>query len=483
VVEKQKVAIIGGGIAGLTAAFYLQKIARENNLPIELKLIEATHRLGGKMQTVSRDGFTIERGPDSFLARKTSIVRLAKEVGMDDQLVHNSTGKSYVLVDEKLYSMPGGSIMGIPTEIGPFITTGLFSLTGKIRAAADFFLPRSESGKDQSLGEFFRRRLGDEVVENLIEPLLSGIYAGDIDHLSLMSTFPQFYQVEQKYRSLIIGMKKSAPPQSKKPTESGGKKEKKGVFLTFKAGLQSFAEAIEAKLEPESILKGHRVKQVTKQDHGYELFLNNGETINADFVVVATPHKVTQAMFSQYAFFDPFKSVPSTSVANVALAFPEEAIKKDIDGTGFVVSRNSDYTITACTWTHKKWEHSTPKGKVLLRCYVGRAGDETVVDLSDDQIIKIVLTDLKKTMDITMDPEFAVISRWNESMPQYTVGHKQRLQAIKNQMTEELPGVFLAGASYEGIGVPDCIDQGEEAVKQILKQLNMDHVLKEAVQS
>lgn len=481
-VEKQKVAIIGGGIAGLTAAFYLQKIARENNLPIEVKLIEATHRLGGKMQTVSRDGFTIERGPDSFLARKTSIIRLAKEVGMDDQLVHNSTGKSYVLVDEKLYSMPGGSIMGIPTEIGPFITTGLFSLAGKIRAAADFFLPRSESGKDQSLGEFFRRRLGDEVVENLIEPLLSGIYAGDIDHLSLMSTFPQFYQVEQKYRSLIIGMKKSAPPQTKKPAE-GGKKEKKGVFLTFKAGLQSFAEAIETKLEPDSILKGHRVKQVTKQDHGYELFLNNGETINADFVVVSTPHKVTQAMFSQYAFFDPFKSVPSTSVANVALAFSEEAIKKDIDGTGFVVSRNSDYTITACTWTHKKWEYSTPKGKVLLRCYVGRAGDETVVDLSDDQIIKIVLTDLKKTMDITMDPEFAVISRWNESMPQYIVGHKQRLQTIKNQMAEELPGVFLAGASYEGIGVPDCVDQGEEAVKQILKQLNMDHVLKEVVQS
>jgi protoporphyrinogen/coproporphyrinogen III oxidase len=476
VVEKQKVAIIGGGIAGMTAAFYLQQIARENNLPIEVKLIEASHRLGGKMQTVTRDGFTIERGPDSFLARKTSIIRLAKEVGMEDDLVHNSTGKSYVLVDDKLFSMPGGSIMGIPTEIGPFITTGLFSLSGKLRAAADFILPRSESGKDQSLGEFFRRRLGDEVVENLIEPLLSGIYAGDIDQLSLMSTFPQFYQVEQKYRSLIIGMKKSAPPQPKKTVETGEKKEKKGVFLTFKKGLQSFAEAIEANLEPESILKGHRVKQVTKKDNEYELFLNNGETLNANFVVVTTSHKITQAMFSQYRLFDPFKTVPSTSVATVALAFPEAAIKKDIDGTGFVVSRNSDYTITACTWTHKKWNHSTPKGKVLLRCYVGRAGDETVVDLSDDQIVNIVLTDLKKTMDITMEPEFAVVSRWNESMPQYTVGHKQRLQTIKDQMNTELPGVFLAGASYEGIGVPDCIDQGEEAVKQILKTLNMSHV-------
>lgn len=474
--ERQKVAIIGGGIAGLTTAFYLQKIVRENNLPIEIKLIEASHRLGGKMQTVIKDGYTIERGPDSFLARKTSITRLAKEVGMEDQLVHNSTGKSYVLVDDKLFSMPGGSIMGIPTEVGPFITTGLFSIPGKIRAAADFILPRSASGKDQSLGEFFRRRLGDEVVENLIEPLLSGIYAGDIDQLSLMSTFPQFYQVEQKYRSLIIGMKKSAPSQPKKPEETGKTKAKaKGVFLTFKSGLQSFAEAIEAKLDPDTILKGHRVKNITKLDNQYEIFLNNGEALVADCIVATTSHKVTQSMFSQYDLFDPFKIVPSTSVATVALAFPKEAIKKDIDGTGFVVSRNSDYTITACTWTHKKWEHSTPKGKVLLRCYVGRAGDETVVDLSDDQIVKIVLDDLKKTMDITMEPDFAVISRWNNSMPQYTVGHKQRLQTIKDQMTDELPGVFLAGASFEGIGVPDCIDQGEVAVNNILDYLNFNH--------
>jgi protoporphyrinogen/coproporphyrinogen III oxidase len=478
--EKQKVAIIGGGITGLTAAFYLQKTARENNLPIEIKLIESSHRLGGKMQTVVKDGFTIERGPDSFLARKTSIIRLAKEVGMDHQLVPNSTGKSYVLVNEELHSMPGGSIMGIPTEIGPFITTKLFSLPGKLRAAADFILPKSPSGQDQSLGEFFRRRMGNEVVENLIEPLLSGIYAGDIDHLSLMSTFPQFYEVEQKYRSLIIGMKKSLPSQPKK-TES---KQQKGTggFLTFKSGLQSFAEAIEAKLEPNSVLKGHRVEKITKMNNEYEIYLNNGESLTIDCIIAATPHKVTQSMFSQYDFFDPFKTVPSTSVATVALAFPKEAIKKDIDGTGFVVSRNNDYSITACTWTHKKWKHSTPEGKVLLRCYVGRAGDETIVELSDDQIIKIVLDDLKKTMDITMEPEFAIVSRWKNAMPQYTVGHKQRLETIFQHVKKELPGVFLAGASYAGVGVPDCIDQGEAAVKGVLEYLQMNHSSKEAVQ-
>ncbi|MFB5196166.1 protoporphyrinogen oxidase [Neobacillus sp. KR4-4] len=470
--EKQKIIIIGGGIAGLTSAFYLQKAIQEENLPIELKLIEASHRLGGKMQTVIRDGFTIERGPDSFLARKLSISRLAKEVGMEDQLVHNSTGKSYVLVNEKLHSMPGGSIMGIPTEVGPFLTTDLFSIPGKLRAAADFILPKSESGKDQSLGEFFRRRLGDEVVENLIEPLLSGIYAGDIDQLSLMSTFPQFYEVEQKYRSLIIGMKKSTPSQPKTPVS---KEKAKGAFLTFKTGLQSFAEAIEAKIDPKTILKGHRVDKITKHGNKYDVYLNNGETLVADSIIAATPHKITQSMFADYHFFDPFKTVPSTSVATVALAFPEEAVKNDIDGTGFVVSRNNDYSITACTWTHKKWAHSAPKGKVLLRCYVGRAGEETIVDLSDDRIIKIVLDDLKKIMDITTNPDFSIISRWKNSMPQYTVGHKQRVTDIIEHMNAELPGVFLAGASYGGVGLPDCIDQGEAAVQNVLDYLKKEN--------
>ncbi|PFP30395.1 protoporphyrinogen oxidase [Bacillus sp. AFS073361] len=470
--EKQKIIIIGGGISGLTSAFYLQKAIQEENLPIELKLIEASHRLGGKMQTVIRDGFTIERGPDSFLARKLSISRLAKEVGMEDQLVHNSTGKSYVLVNEKLHSMPGGSIMGIPTEVGPFLTTDLFSIPGKLRAAADFILPKSESGKDQSLGEFFRRRLGDEVVENLIEPLLSGIYAGDIDQLSLMSTFPQFYEVEQKYRSLIIGMKKSTPSQPKTPVS---KEKAKGAFLTFKTGLQSFAEAIEAKIDPKTILKGHRVDKITKHGNKYDVYLNNGETLVADSIIAATPHKITQSMFADYHFFDPFKTVPSTSVATVALAFPEEAVKNDIDGTGFVVSRNNDYSITACTWTHKKWAHSAPKGKVLLRCYVGRAGEETIVDLSDDRIIKIVLDDLKKIMDITTNPDFSIISRWKNSMPQYTVGHKQRVTDIIEHMNAELPGVFLAGASYGGVGLPDCIDQGEAAVQNVLDYLKKEN--------
>lgn len=465
--KKKQVVVIGGGITGLTAAYYLQKQAREQQLELEVKLIEAAQQLGGKMQTYAENGYVIEKGPDSVLERKQSAIRLAKEVGMADKLVHNKTGKSFILVQDRLHSMPGGSIMGIPTEVGPFVTTGLFSVAGKLRAAADIILPKSSPKKDQSLGHFFRHRLGNEVVENLIEPLLSGIYAGDIDNMSLMSTFPQFYEAEQKYRSLVLGMKKMAPARPQRPESS----KKKGAFVTFIDGLHSFVEAIEDKLEFGSVIKGFRVMQINKRENGYDITSNGGEVLYADSIVMAIPHQTVYSLFPEYEFFQAFKNVPSTSVATVALGFPQEAVQNDIDGIGFVVSRNGDYTITACTWTNKKWPHSTPDGKVLLRCYVGRPGDETVVQLSDDEIVKIVLGDLNKVMTITTDPEIAVISRWKNAMPQYTVGHQERIAKATKGLLENLPGVFMAGSSYNGLGVPDCIDQGEEVVEKVLQFL------------
>lgn len=472
-VINKKVIVIGGGIAGITAAYYLQKEVKEKALPIETILIEASDRLGGKIQTYTENGYVIEKGPDSFLARKMSASRLAEEAGLKEQLVNNGTGKSYILVKDKLHSMPGGAIMGIPTKIGPFAMSSMFSPIGKLRAGGDFILPPSNVKGDQSLGKFFRRRFGNEVVDHLIEPLLSGIYAGDIDQMSLLATFPQFYEVEQKHRSLILGMKKSTPkPKLTKTLTQAGKKSG-GMFLSLKGGLESLVHAIEAKLNDGSVLKGVSVEKVEQNGEHYTLSLSTGEEIKADSIIVCVPHKQTAEIFSQYPFFEPFYNVPSTSVANVALAFPESAIKQDIDGTGFIISRDSGYSMTAVTWTHKKWPHSAPKGKALLRCYVGRPGDEEIVSRSDEEIVEAVLKDLNKTMNIVSAPELTVITRWHDSMPQYTVGHKERMRDITAKMGNELPGVFLAGASYEGLGVPDCIDQGEAAVKRVLEYLNI----------
>ncbi|TFJ93544.1 protoporphyrinogen oxidase [Lentibacillus salicampi] len=461
--ETKKILIAGGGITGLSAAFYLQKEIREKGLPYEVKLVEAGSRLGGKIKTTRRNGFVIEQGPDSFLSRKQPGVKLVRELGLSDQLVRNGTGQSYILVNNKLHKIPKGSYMGVPVSIRPFLFSGIFSPVGKLRAGMDLVLPRGKTG-DQSLGGFFRRRFGNELVENLIEPLLSGIYAGDLDDMGIMATFPNFYQLEQEHRSLIKGMRKTMP-EKKKPKKSSGKK--RGMFYSFANGLETLVERLEDVLG-DNVSLGVGVDHVEKKDHGYHVLLSNGDVYRADAVVMATPHDTLPKIFSQYELFDDFRDIPATSVANVAMAFDESAIKQDIDGTGFVVSRNSDFRITACTWTHKKWPNAAPDGKALVRCYVGKPSDQSVVDLSDEEITNIVLDDLNKTMNITAKPEFSVISRWVNAMPQYTVGHTERIANVRDDMDQELPGVFLAGSSYEGVGIPDCISQGEKAVTDVL---------------
>ncbi|MGE6630870.1 protoporphyrinogen oxidase [Bacillus sp. NPDC077027] len=467
--DKQKhLVIIGGGITGLAAAFYLEKEIEDKGLSLNITLVEASPRLGGKIQTLYKDGYIIERGPDSFLERKASGPQLARDVGLSDQLVNNKAGQAYVLVKETLHPMPKGAVMGIPTQITPFVTTGLFSFAGKARAAMDFVMPRSKQVEDQSLGEFFRRRVGDEVVENLIEPLLSGIYAGDIDRLSLMSTFPQFYQTEQKHRSLILGMKKSQ--QTAKAQQITAKKQ--GQFQTINQGLQALVEAIEKKLKLTKIYKGTKVTQIERSEQGYDIQLDNGGTLYADSAIVTTPHQSIYSMFPKEAGLDYLREMTSTSVATVALGFQDEDVHIDKEGTGFVISRNSDFSITACTWTDKKWPHTAPKGKTLLRAYVGKSGDESIVEQSDSEIVKIVLDDLKKMMDIKADPEFTTVTRWKTSMPQYHVGHQQTMIKMKNAFMQSYPGIYITGASFEGVGIPDCIDQGKKAIKDALSYLS-----------
>ncbi|KYC97172.1 protoporphyrinogen oxidase [Heyndrickxia sporothermodurans] len=467
--KKHKVVIIGGGITGLTSAFYLQNEIKQNNLPIEFKLVEASRRLGGKIKTVRKDGFVIETGPDSLLTKNESFTKLVEKLGIQQELIESETDKTYVISNDKLYLIPEGAVVGIPTQISPFILSSLFSFSGKVRAAADLIIPRLKEKKDVSIGQFFRRRFGDEVVENLIEPLLSGIYAGDIDQLSLKAIFPQFYEVEKRYRSLIIGTKRDKTYSNR--------------FLTLRNGLESIVESMEEKLEESSIMKGIRVVKVEKssRDQDYEISLNNGEHLEADSVIIALPHYLLPNIFPRYDFFEPLSKVPATSVATVAMAFSEEAIRKNFDGTGFVVARNSDYTINACTWSHKKWPHSTPDGKVLLRNYIGRAGDETVVDLSDAEIEQIVFDDLNKLVELSDEPDFTIVSRWKNAMPQYTIGHEERVKALKDNIVKNLPGVIIGGSSFEGISVPDCISQGESIVKDVLQYLRKLNTSKQEV--
>jgi len=462
--EKRKVAVVGGGITGLAAAFYLQKEAKEKGYPLEVVLIEASHRLGGKIQTVRKDGFVIERGPDSFLERKKSMGILADDLGISDQLVSNATGQAYVLVNDELHPIPGGSVMGVPTQISPFITSGLFSWSGKIRAAGDFVLPKSSVKGDQSVGHFLRRRFGGEVVENLIEPLLAGVYSGDIYKLSLQATFPQFYKMEKEHRSLIVGTKKTTPKSPKN-------KPKEGVFRTFKNGLETIVVAIEEQLEPGSVIKGVRLERLERVGEKVNIRLNNGSEMLLDGLILTTPHLASLPIFEEHGLMTELQDMPATSVATIAMAFKENAVTQEKEGTGFLVSRNSDYSITACTWTHRKWPTTTPEGHVLLRGYVGRAGDESVVELSDNELEKLVLADLRKTTKIEGDPLFTVVTRWKNASPQYVVGHKERIAKVKQEVYEAFPMIKMAGSSLEGLGLPDCVNQGKAAVAEILEDL------------
>ncbi|MFD2630320.1 protoporphyrinogen oxidase [Oceanobacillus kapialis] len=465
--QKKSIVIVGGGITGLSAAYYLQKTATEQGLSLEIKLVEASDRLGGKIKTMKRDGFTIEQGPDSLLARKVPAVKLVEELGLQDQVIRNATGQSYILLKNKLHKMPTGTFMGVPKEIRPLFSSNLISEKGKLRAIGERFVPKGKQ-EDQSLGEFFRRRFGNELVVNQIEALLSGIHSGDINQMSLKATYPLFYELEQKYGSVMKGLRKTMPAPAKK-----NKANASGAFFSFKDGLETLVHALHEKLDEDTVKLETAVDHIEKKAHGYNMLLSNGSVLQADAVIMATPHFTVPKMFSQYDFFKPFKDIPSVSTANVVLAFDQSAIKRDIDGTGFLVTRNSDFRITACTWTHKKWPSTAPEGKILLRCYVGKPGDEEIVDLSDEEITDIVLKDLKKTMKLKAAPEFRVITRWKDGRPQYTVGHLERLAEIRSKAEEHIPGVFLAGCSYDGAGIPDCIEQGEKAVQDVLEFLKM----------
>ena len=421
--KRRKVVVVGGGITGLTAAFYMQKEASAKELPVDIVLVESSLRLGGKIQTHRKNGFIIERGPESFFDRQNDMYKLAKDLGIENELITSNAGPTYVAVGSQLYPVPSNLMSGATPHISPFITSRLFSLSGKIRAAGDFIIPRSIQNDDQPLGGFFRRRFGSEVFENLIEPLLAGTFAGDIEQLSMHSTFPQLYDLEQKHRSLLLGMKKSGANflSNERIVED------KGIFQTFSNGLETIVEKLEESLLPGTVLKGVKVEEIQHgKDGTVQVVLNNFTQIKADAVIIATPFNVVQKIFSKQNLLTELKTMKAATIATVTMVFKKEQLG-DLDAMSFFVSRNSDFTITSCTWSNRKWPKTTPEDYVLLRCYIGRVGDEAIVELSDSEIEKTVLQDLMKTIGVDGMPVETIVSRWKNAMPQYTVGMKRKL--------------------------------------------------------
>ena len=456
----KRVAIVGAGITGLSAMHYLLKDGGD----LTVDLYEASDRAGGKVNTHIRDGYTIELGPESYLARKEVMTELAHEVGLGDTLVRNQTGQAYIYAKNKLSPVPKGTMLGVPMELSPLLTTDLVSWTGKLRAGLDFIKPAMPLYKDISVGEFFRARFGNDLLEHMIEPLLAGVYGTDIDKLSLMSTYPNFKETEQEYGSLMKGL------MAEKKDKPAAPKTKTGAFLQFKNGLQSFIDRLVSENEKRGgqIHFNFDVTAIEKTEDGYELTADGG-THHYDEVIVTTPHFQYKRWFKDKEF-EYFKHMEATSVATVVMAFDAEQVKNTIEGTGFVISRNMDTSITACTWTNKKWEHSTPEGKALLRAYVGRPGDFIVHEKSDEDIVRLAREDLDKIMDLDGEPEFTIVTRMMNAMPNYFVGHKYIIDDIQKYAAENYPGLHLIGASHYAVGLPDCVQTAKNTAEKILNK-------------
>ena len=468
----KKIVIIGGGIAGLATAFRIQREIKEG-ANLECILLEGSNHFGGKISTEKLDGFIIERGPDSFISQKPAAIQLCKQLGLEDRLTGTNPGapSTFVYTGGKLVTMPDGLSLMIPTKFLPFALTPLFSLPGKIRMAFDLLIPKKQDNGDESLASFVRRRMGEEALNKMAEPMLAGIYASDPEKMSIASTFPMFVETEKKYRSLILGMlarkKAMLMSTSKRPASSYS------LFMTLKDGLGEMVDAVIKKSPDIQFKSGTKVVGIERNKEKWHLKLDDGSENQVDAVIVATPGTVTAKLLQQTApdSAELLNSIHYVSTATVTLGYKKEGFSHSLDGFGFVVPKAEGRSILACTWTSSKFPHRAPKGHVMLRCYVGGALQEEIAEKDAETLEALVKKDLQQIMGITETPVFCKVFKNNKSNVQYHVNHSQKIDSIMEDL-KNYPGLFLAGSAYRGIGIPDCIQNGNLAAESALKFVN-----------
>ena len=468
----KKIIIIGGGIAGLATAYRIQRKISEG-ADLECVLLEGSDRFGGKISTEKSDGFVIERGPDSFISQKPAAIQLCKQLGLEDRLTgtNPNSPNTFVYTGGKLMTMPDGLSLMIPTKFLPFALTPLFSLPGKIRMALDLLIPRKEGDSDESLASFVRRRMGEEALSKMAEPMLAGIYASDPEKMSIGSTFPMFVETERKYRSLIIGMlarkKAMLMNSSKHPTTSYS------LFMTLKDGLGEMVDAVIKKSPNVQFKSGAKVAALEKKEDGWHAKLEDGWECQADAIILATPAAITSKILYPIApdSAELLNRIHYVTTATVTLGYKKEGFSHSLDGFGFVVPKAEGCSILACTWTSSKFPHRAPEGHVMLRCYLGGAIQEEIAEKDSETLEKLVRDDLQKIMGIKETPVFCKVFQNHKSNVQYHVNHSERIDAIMENL-KNFPGLFLTGSAYHGIGIPDCIQDGNQTAESVFEFLN-----------
>jgi oxygen-dependent protoporphyrinogen oxidase len=463
----------------------------------QVTLIERDARLGGKLLTDHVDGFVIEGAPDSFLSSKPAGMRLASELGISHRLqgVRAETRRTFVMHDGALVQLPEGLSGLVPTKLGPLFRSPLLSRRGKLRAALEPLVPRRATARDESLGSFIRRRMGREPYERLIEPLMAGIYGGNGDDLSLEATFPRLRALEREHGSLLRGLRSTSPPSppSDRPASP---------FLSPIGGMREIVDVLEARLDRVRILRCTEAVAIERQGGGYSVALQpvpdrsnrsrgggplggdppgpaaqtnavgGGTAVPAQAVILAAPAYTAASLLEGIDghLARLLSSIPYASTATVSLGYTASSLPRPLDGHGYIIPRREGRPILACTWSSSKFAHRAPEGHILLRGFIGRAGREEVLGGTDDELVELFRAELHATLGISAEPLLARVYRWPRAMPQYRVGHLDVLLGITRSL-DHLPGVYLAGAGYRGVGIPDCIQSGETAADRALAQL------------
>jgi oxygen-dependent protoporphyrinogen oxidase len=465
----KRIAIIGGGISGLSAAYTLEE-KRQSGTPVQYSLFESSPRLGGVLLTDRVDGCLIEAGADSFLTEKPWAADLCRKVGLGDQLVgsNDADRKTYILVKGKLVELPDGLMFMVATKIMPTLRSPLFSVRTKLRMAAEWFHQPHKAVEDETVAQMVERHYGPEMVELLADPLLSGVYGGEASQLSARAVLPRFTDMESKHGSLgravlsasrKMGAVATTPPRP--------------VFSSLKNGMQQMVSALVAKLDARSLLTSAPVQSLIPQDNGWTVCAGY-QTDHFDAIIIATP---AQAAASVLASADDDLSrelgeIRYSSSVTVTLGYDEKVRASLPPGFGFLVPRGAGHRMLAATFVHNKFSYRAPANRALIRCFLGGTRDEEILQASEEEILRIVRGELRQIISLNAEPLFARVYKWKSAMAQYVVGHLERLQRIE-ALRQKLHGLALAGNGYGGIGVPDCVRSGAEAAGKILAEMGM----------
>ncbi len=461
-----RVVVVGGGISGLATAHAVLAL----DPSAELVLLEQAPRVGGSIVTEREGAFVLDGGPDSWVANKPQATALAKKLGLEEELIGTIPENRRALIawGNVLHPLPEGFVLGVPTSVLPILTTGLFSARGKLRMAMEPLVPRRQpvgDDDDESIDAFVRRRLGGEVAERLVAPLLGGIYGGDAAALSMQATLPQFVEMEAKHGSLIHAMKEAYRPREAGPRPS--------MFTSLRSGLGTLVDRLVSSIGPERIRTDAMVARVSfsKDDPRgrFAVDVCGDETRYAEHVVMSVPAHA--AAFSLRSLGEPLTSllcaIPYVSTGVVMMGFARSDIARPLDATGYIVPHVLGHPALAATWVTSKWAHRAPEGNVLIRVFLGGTGGEELLAKDDGELGQLARAELARTMDVRAAPHMTRVFRFSRAMPQPLVGHPGRMRRTR-ELLAATPGLHLVASGYDGVGIPDCIRQAEQAARTIV---------------